>query len=93
MIFADLAGANLFSGTCQRCGCTDESACPGGCIWANAEATLCSRCARENGDLDAVAYSLHVPPEDWTAELSPFVNDHEDDGPEDYREFWENEDA
>jgi len=33
-------------GTCAVCGCTDEDACPGGCVWANAAATLCSRCAR-----------------------------------------------
>jgi hypothetical protein len=31
-------------GMCRVCGCTDERACPGGCIWA--EPNLCSRCAR-----------------------------------------------
>jgi len=36
-------------GTCRSCGCTEDDACPGGCIWANAEATLCSRCSREGG--------------------------------------------
>lgn len=30
---------------CAVCGCTDEEACPGGCIWA--APGLCSRCARE----------------------------------------------
>lgn len=30
---------------CRVCGCTDDFACEGGCIWA--EADLCSRCARE----------------------------------------------
>lgn len=30
-------------GTCRVCGCTDERACPGGCVWA--EPNLCSRCA------------------------------------------------
>jgi hypothetical protein len=35
------------SGVCTECGCTDEEACPGGCVWANADATLCSRCALE----------------------------------------------
>jgi len=30
---------------CRVCGCTDDNACPGGCIWAAAD--LCSRCARE----------------------------------------------
>lgn len=38
---------SALSGQCQVCGCTDEEACPGGCIWANAGATLCSRCAQE----------------------------------------------
>lgn len=39
-------------GQCHVCGCTDEQACPGGCLWANAAATLCSRCARaENAEL------------------------------------------
>jgi hypothetical protein len=32
-------------GECQVCGCTDDRACPGGCVWANAAATLCSSCA------------------------------------------------
>lgn len=36
-------------GQCQACGCTDDHACEGGCIWANARATLCSRCARDEG--------------------------------------------
>jgi len=31
-------------GTCRVCGCTNERACPGGCVWA--EPNLCSRCAR-----------------------------------------------
>jgi hypothetical protein len=26
------------------CGCTELSPCLGGCIWANATATLCSKC-------------------------------------------------
>ncbi len=34
-------------GICSVCGCTEDNACEGGCIWANAQATLCSRCARE----------------------------------------------
>src|SRR5213082_59140 len=29
-------------GRCRVCGCTDERACAGGCIWA--EPNLCSRC-------------------------------------------------
>jgi hypothetical protein len=31
-------------GLCQRCGCTDRYACPGGCSWVNTRNTLCSRC-------------------------------------------------
>lgn len=34
------------SGECRSCGCTDEEACPGGCVWATPAADLCSRCAR-----------------------------------------------
>jgi hypothetical protein len=30
-------------GECRVCGCTDDRACPGGCVWA--EPNLCSRCA------------------------------------------------
>lgn len=37
------------SGRCEVCGCTDDNACPGGCIWANSSATLCSRCVQERG--------------------------------------------
>ncbi len=33
-------------GVCQVCGCTELDPCPGGCVWANPQATLCSRCAR-----------------------------------------------
>jgi hypothetical protein len=29
--------------TCRACGCTDATACPGGCAWA--EADLCTACA------------------------------------------------
>jgi hypothetical protein len=34
-------------GQCRICGCTELEPCPGGCIWANSDATLCSRCARD----------------------------------------------
>lgn len=34
------------TGECRLCGCTDEAACPGGCVWATPAADLCSRCAR-----------------------------------------------
>lgn len=29
-------------GQCRVCGCTNDRACPGGCVWA--EPDLCSRC-------------------------------------------------
>lgn len=38
-------------GQCQVCHCTDLDGCPGGCVWANAQATLCSRCAQGGGNL------------------------------------------
>lgn len=31
-------------GVCRFCGCTETRACPGGCSWANATRTVCSRC-------------------------------------------------
>ncbi len=43
------------AGQCLQCGCTDERACPGGCIWANVTATLCSRCAQGREAAPAVA--------------------------------------
>ena len=33
----------MAAGTCRKCGCTDNHACPGGCYWI--EPDLCSRCA------------------------------------------------
>jgi hypothetical protein len=42
---AERVGGGVTVATCEVCGCTDELPCPGGCIWANAAATLCSRCA------------------------------------------------
>jgi hypothetical protein len=35
---------------CRGCGCTDEVACEGGCIWV--EPDLCSRCAISDGEAD-----------------------------------------
>lgn len=32
-------------GTCSGCGCTDDHACEGGCVWVTP--TLCSQCARK----------------------------------------------
>lgn len=42
------------AGMCQLCGCTYWRPCPGGCAWANADATLCTRCA------DAVTWAVAV---------------------------------
>lgn len=33
------------AGTCMMCGCTETAACAGGCGWADATRTLCTRCA------------------------------------------------
>lgn len=32
-------------GVCRECGCTEEEACEGGCVWVDATKTLCSSCA------------------------------------------------
>lgn len=32
------------TGVCRWCKCTEDHACPAGCSWANAQATLCSEC-------------------------------------------------
>jgi hypothetical protein len=42
-------GEQLPPAQCGACGCTDTSPCPGGCMWANASATLCSSCALLGG--------------------------------------------
>lgn len=31
-------------GMCAQCGCTDRWGCLGGCGWANASKTVCTRC-------------------------------------------------
>lgn len=36
--------AVLKGDACEKCGCTEERACPGGCSWVRPG--LCSRCAR-----------------------------------------------
>jgi hypothetical protein len=36
-------------GACTICGCTELSACEGGCCWADDQLTLCSRCAALHG--------------------------------------------
>lgn len=38
ILHAGMAGVPF----CVECGCTDENACPGGCVWATAD--TCSRC-------------------------------------------------
>jgi len=32
-------------GVCRECGCTEDSACEGGCRWEDEERTICSACA------------------------------------------------
>lgn len=43
------AGGEAQPGTCSKCGCTEDQACPEGCAWANAEQTLCTACG---GDVE-----------------------------------------
>lgn len=38
--------SGIRGGTCSRCGCTEERACPGGCSWANVLRTVCTACKR-----------------------------------------------
>lgn len=60
------------AGQCIECGCTDERACPGGCIWANVTATLCSRCAQGREAAPAAAeYQGGWLDEDTWASVSP----------------------
>lgn len=47
-----LAGAR-WEPQCRVCGCTEGFACPGGCVWANREKDLCTRCASADGELPA----------------------------------------
>lgn len=54
-------GLILMPGTCSSCGCTDAAACPGGCSWADADRTLCSRCASEP------ELEMSLPPEQLAA--------------------------
>jgi hypothetical protein len=30
---------------CVSCGCTDDQACEGGCVWLSTDPPVCSRCA------------------------------------------------
>lgn len=36
----------LTPGTCQFCGCTETTPCPGGCAWTDETQTTCSLCAQ-----------------------------------------------
>jgi len=38
------AAGKTKAGTCRKCKCTDEKACPEGCSWVDASQTLCSSC-------------------------------------------------
>lgn len=38
-------GTKPTAGVCRKCGCTEDSACPGGCAWADKTKTLCTACA------------------------------------------------
>lgn len=38
-------------GVCRVCGCSEPFACESGCAWADAERTLCSRCAAADSAL------------------------------------------
>jgi hypothetical protein len=46
------------TGTCSVCGCTENDACLGGCIWANASATLCSRCVDSRSVIEQPTRSI-----------------------------------
>jgi len=35
-------------GVCMICGCTDDHACKGGCMWVNKQHTLCSACVERS---------------------------------------------
>ena len=39
----DLTGAD--GPVCSLCGCSEDNACEGGCIWARSKPWVCSRCA------------------------------------------------
>lgn len=47
-------------GRCWRCGCTDDRACAGGCSWADATRTVCTRCVPAQGP--AVVHVVNLPP-------------------------------
>jgi hypothetical protein len=36
--------AKYEQGVCRFCGCIDNKACPGGCVWMDKAHTLCSVC-------------------------------------------------
>lgn len=58
------------SGVCRVCGCTQGSACPGGCRWTDLDRTLCSnpRCTRIASVIDMIEVCAKVA--DEAAKLS-----------------------
>ncbi len=62
------AGGRAASRTCRLCGCTQDRACPGGCLWVSAPTgvDLCNRCA-EVVNLDL----LTAASDDLRAVLNP----------------------
>lgn len=45
LITEDMPQRELVAGTCCVCGCTEHSACAGGCSWVDASRTVCDQCA------------------------------------------------
>ncbi|MGH7315992.1 MAG: hypothetical protein ACREJS_07005 [Candidatus Rokuibacteriota bacterium] len=41
---------------CSVCGCTDEIACVGGCVWVDED--LCSRCYRNAPLVDQLSFDI-----------------------------------
>lgn len=62
------AGGRARWRTCRLCGCTQDRACPGGCVWVSAPTgvDLCNRCA-EVVDLDLMTAAA----DDLRAVLDP----------------------
>lgn len=44
VLFSRVVQVRQRAGVCQRCGCTELMACPGGCVWADDRHTLCTAC-------------------------------------------------
>ena len=65
------AGGDPRRRACQVCGCTQERACPGGCVWVGAPTgvDLCSRCA--------VVVDPRNPPAGWAGALRSVLDPDE----------------